>query len=706
MPTLKHNHNNKFLGIPADFDLVSDFKPSGDQPFAIADLVDGVLKNKRNQILLGVTGSGKTFTMAHVIQQCKVPAVIMAPNKTLAAQLYSEMKELFPNNHVEYFVSYYDYYQPEAYVPKTDLYIEKDASINEQIDRMRHSATRNLLEYRDVIVVSSVSCLYGLGDPASYGDMLLDLQPTSVSGKTINRDDIIKALVDLQYTRNNMDLSRGTFRTNGDIIDIFPSHLEDRAWRVMMFDDEIEQISEFDPLTGAVFNKLDRIVVYPNSHYATPHATVSQAISQIRAELDERVKFFENNMKLLEAQRIRERTNFDLEMMESTGFCKGIENYSRYLTGRPAGYPPPTLFEYLPDDALLFIDESHVSVPQIRGMYKGDASRKQTLSDYGFRLPSCKDNRPLQFEEWDEIRPKTIFVSATPGDWELELTDGKFAEQIIRPTGLVDPVCEVRPVKNQIDDLMHEVKETALKGFRTLCTTLTKRMAEQLTEYLIEHGIKTKYMHSDIDTLERIEIIRDLRLGNFDCLVGINLLREGLDIPECAFVAILDADKEGFLRSSRSLIQTIGRAARNVNSKVVLYADKITDSMKVALEENERRRAKQLQYNAENGITPKSVVKKIADSLSSPEEQSSSVGGRRPKQKHNKSFDAEFNVLDTVGKYNLESSSHKLKPDQIQKQIAKLKKQMLKHAENLEFEQAVVLRNQIQELEKVMLELM
>ncbi len=706
MKIFKHRHNNKFVGTPADFNLVSQFSPSGDQPTAIAQLSKGIADGARNQVLLGVTGSGKTFTMANVIKNSRVPAMIIAPNKTLAAQLYAEMKELFPNNHVEYFVSYYDYYQPEAYVPRTDLFIEKDASINEQIDRMRHSATRSLLEYRDVIVVASVSCLYGLGDPASYADMMLTIKTTAKSGARINRDDMIRKLTDLQYTRNNMDLSRGTFRVSGDIIDIFPSHFEERAWKVMMFDDEVESITEFDPLTGGAVNKLDSITIYPNSHYATPHETVSQAIHNIKKELAERVKYFESNMKLLEAQRIRERTNFDLEMMESTGFCKGIENYSRYLTGRAEGMPPPTLFEYLPDDALLFIDESHVSLPQIHGMYKGDASRKQTLSDYGFRLPSCKDNRPLKFEEWDDIRPKTVFVSATPGDWELELTGGKFAEQVIRPTGLLDPICEIRPVKNQVDDLMHEVKATAAKGFRTLCTTLTKRIAEQLTEYLIEHGIKTKYMHSDIDTLERIEIIRDLRLGKFDCLVGINLLREGLDIPECAFVAILDADKEGFLRSSRSLIQTIGRAARNVNSRVMLYADKETDSIKIAMAENNRRRKKQMEYNAAHGITPQSIVKKISDSMSEKDSETVAKNPRGRKQ-NNASFDAAFGARKfVVGEYNLQTSMQGMSPATIQKELVALNKQMKKHADNLEFEQAVIIRNRIKELEELLLELM
>lgn len=704
MSIFKHKNNNKFFGFPANFNLVSEFKASGDQINAIDQLSNGIKNHKRNQVLLGVTGSGKTFTMANVIANSNVPAVIIAPNKTLAAQLYEEMKNLFPDNHVEYFVSYYDYYQPEAYVPRTDLYIEKDASINEQIDRMRHSATRSLLEYRDVIVVASVSCLYGLGDPASYSDMMLTIELTSKNNKHVNRDDIIKSLTELQYTRNNMDLSRGNFRVSGDVIDIFPSHLEDRAWKVSMFDDEIEHITEFDPLTCKVFNKMDSVTIYPNSHYATPHTTVSQAIFGIRQELTERIKYFENNMQLLEAQRIKERTNFDLEMLESTGFCKGIENYSRYLTGREAGMPPPTLFEYLPDDAILFVDESHVSIPQIHGMYMGDASRKKTLSDYGFRLPSCKDNRPLKFEEWDEMRPNTVFVSATPGDWELELTDGKYVEQVIRPTGLLDPVCEIRPIKNQIDDLMHEIIKTKEKGFRTLCTTLTKRMAEQLTEYLLEYGIKAKYMHSDIDTLERIEIIRELRLGKFDCLVGINLLREGLDIPECALVAILDADKEGFLRSARSLIQTIGRAARNAESRVILYADRETDSIKTALSENIRRRQKQMQYNIEHNITPKTVIKKISDSLSDNDDSNQNDSRKKRKNKHNSDFNK---IFDKSNKNSGDFSDLKdMSAQAIQKEINTLTKHMKKYAENLDFEQAVILRDRIKELENYFIEKM
>ena len=701
MTILKHKNNNKFFGASAKFNLVTQFKPSGDQINAISELSAGVINGKKNQVLLGVTGSGKTFTMANVIYNSKVPSVIIAPNKTLAAQLYSEMKDLFPNNHVEYFVSYYDYYQPEAYVPRTDLYIEKDASINEQIDRMRHSATRSLLEYRDVIVVASVSCLYGLGDPASYADMLLQIEVTTKHDKLFDRDDIIRSLTELQYTRTNSDLSRGTFRVSGDIIDIFPSHLEDRAWKIMMFDNNVEGIVEFDPLTCKVFNKLDDIIIYPNSHYATPHTTINQAILGIREELKERIKFFEKNMQLLEAQRIKERTNFDLEMLETTGFCKGIENYSRYLTGRAPGMPPPTLFEYLPDDALLFVDESHVSIPQIHGMYMGDASRKQTLSDYGFRLPSCKDNRPLKFEEWDLIRPKTIFVSATPGDWELKLTNGNYVEQVIRPTGLLDPKCEIRPIKNQVDDLMHEVITTKEKGFRTLCTTLTKRMAEQLTEYMLEYGIKAKYMHSDIDTLERIEIIRDLRLGKFDCLIGINLLREGLDIPECALVAILDADKEGFLRSSRSLIQTIGRAARNAESRVILYADKETDSIKIAISENLRRREKQSQYNLEHNIIPKTVIKKIAESMVDDSDSKTTQQSRRNLKnvKHNTEFDKTFGQTKRQSSdifLNLKDMS----PAAIQKEISTLTKHMKKHAENLDFEQAVILRDRIKELEQ------
>ena len=575
------------------FVLNTEFTPAGDQPSAIKELVNGILANEQDQVLLGATGTGKTFTMAHIIESTQKPAIILAPNKTLAAQLYGEFKGFFPDNAVEYFVSYYDYYQPEAYVPRSDTYIEKESQINEQIDRMRHSATRALLERDDVVIVASVSCIYGIGSVETYGAMTQDLK----SGNSYDQRQVMADLVAQQYRRNDQAFQRGSFRVRGDVLEIFPAHLEDRAWRLSFFGEELENIFEFDPLTGEKTNSLERVRVYANSHYVTPKPTMQQAMIGIKKELRKRLDNLVSEGKLLEAQRLEQRTNFDLEMLEATGVCNGIENYSRYLTGRAPGEPPPTLFEFIPDNAIVFADESHVSIPQIGGMYRGDYRRKFTLAEHGFRLPSCMDNRPLKFEEWDAMRPQSIYVSATPGGWELEQTGGVFTEQVIRPTGLLDPEVEIRPVEMQVDDLLDEVKRVAQSGFRTLVTTLTKRMAEDLTEYLNEQGVRVRYMHSDIDTIERIEILRDLRLGAFDVLVGINLLREGLDIPECGLVAILDADKEGFLRSETSLIQTIGRAARNENGKVIMYADRITGSMERAIAETDRRRAKQVQYN-------------------------------------------------------------------------------------------------------------
>jgi excinuclease ABC subunit B len=651
---------------------VSDFSPAGDQPKAIKKLISGIKNKKNDQVLLGVTGSGKTFSMAKIIEALNRPALILAPNKTLAAQLYGEMKTFFPNNAVEYFVSYYDYYTPEAYVPRSDTYIEKEASINEQIDRMRHSATRSLLERDDVIIVASVSCIYGLGSVESYSKMTLGIK----KNQEHNREQIIKTLVDLQYKRNDQNFHRGTFRVRGDNLEIFPSHLEDRAWRLSLFGNKIEDIVEFDPLTGSKTNDLNLIKLYANSHYITPRPTIEQAIKEIKKELEIILEKHKSENKLLEAQRLEERTRFDLEMIEATGTCAGIENYSRFLTGRKPGEPPPTLFEYFPDNTLIFVDESHVTVPQLNGMYKGDYTRKKTLSEYGFRLPSCMDNRPLKFQEWDTMRTQTIFVSATPGPWELQQTSGEFVDQVIRPTGLCDPEVQIKPAKNQVDDLLAECKEVAKKNFRSLVTTLTKKMAEDLTEYLHENGVKVRYMHSDIDTLERIEIMRDLRMGVFDVLVGINLLREGLDIPECALVAILDADKEGFLRSERSLIQTIGRAARNLEGKVILYADKKTKSIEKAIEETDRRRKIQLQYNKKNNINATSIKKGISDILGSIYERDY----------------AKIDIDTSIG--------HNLK-----KHLKSLKKKMKEAAENLEFEEAAKIRDEIRKLEASELEI-
>ena len=654
------------------FKLVTDFKPAGDQPDAIKKLVNSANKGEFNQVLLGVTGSGKTFTMAKVIEQTNRPALILAPNKTLAAQLYGEMKNFFPDNAVEYFVSYYDYYTPEAYVPKSDTYIEKEASINEQIDRMRHSATRSLLERDDVLIVASVSCIYGLGSVEAYSKMTLTLQKDN----EYNREQIIKSLVGLQYKRNDQNFYRGTFRARGEYLEIFPSHLEDRAWRLSLFGNKLEKIEEIDPLTGDLVRDLSLVKVYANSHYITPKPTIEQAIINIRKELEITIKKHKEQNKLLEAQRLEERTKFDLEMIEATGSCAGIENYSRFLSGRKPGEPPPTLFEYFPDNTLIFVDECHVTVPQLNGMYKGDRSRKSTLAEYGFRLPSCMDNRPLKFEEWNMMRTQTIFVSATPGPWELEQVKGKYIEQVIRPTGLIDPPVEVRPAKNQVDDLMYECKKTVEKNYRVLVTTLTKKMAEDLTEYLHENGIKVRYMHSDIDTLERIEIMRDLRLGVFDVLVGINLLREGLDIPECALVGILDADKEGFLRSERSLIQTIGRAARNLDGKVILYADKETKSIKKAIEETDRRRTIQLKYNKKNNINATTIKKEISDVL---------------KSVYEKDY-VKVGAGENIG-------------GNLKKHLKALNKRMKEAATNLEFEEAVKIRDEIRKLESTELEI-
>jgi excinuclease ABC subunit B len=661
--------------------MKAEFQPAGDQPTAIRDLVSGVKENERTQVLLGVTGSGKTFTMAKVIEETQRPALILAPNKTLAAQLYGEFKQFFPDNAVEYFVSYYDYYQPEAYVPRTDTFIEKESSINEQIDRMRHSATRSLLERDDVIIVASVSCIYGIGSVETYTAMTFQMQV----GDRLDQRQLLADLVAQQYKRQDINFVRGSFRVRGDTIEIFPAHLEDRAWRITLFGDEIEAITEFDPLTGAKTGELKSVKIYANSHYVTPRPTLNQAIKSIKAELQVRLQELEKAGRLLEAQRLEQRTRFDLEMLEATGSCAGIENYSRYLTGRAPGEPPPTLFEYIPDDAIVFIDESHVTVPQIGGMYRGDFRRKATLAEYGFRLPSCMDNRPLRFEEWDAMRPLTVAVSATPGNWEMEQSGGVFAEQVIRPTGLIDPPVEVRPAKSQVDDVLGEIRATTAKGYRTLCTVLTKRMAEDLTEYLHEQGVRVRYMHSDIDTLERIEILRDLRLGAFDCLVGINLLREGLDIPECGFVAILDADKEGFLRSETSLIQTIGRAARNVDGKVILYADQITGSMERAMAETTRRREKQLAWNAEHGITPESVKSRIADILDSVYEKD--------------------HVRADISGFT-ESGQDNLVGNNLKAHLEHLEKAMRDAAADLDFEKAARLRDEIKRLRETELAVM
>ncbi|TKB45999.1 excinuclease ABC subunit UvrB [Ferrimonas sediminicola] len=655
------------------FKLQAPFKPSGDQPEAIEKMIEGIESGLSHQTLLGVTGSGKTFAMANVIAQLGRPTIIMAPNKTLAAQLYGEMKEFFPENSVEYFVSYYDYYQPEAYVPASDTFIEKDASINDHIEQMRLSATKALMERKDVVLVASVSAIYGLGDPDAYLAMLLHLR----QGDIINQRDILKRLAELQYTRNDMAFERGTFRVRGEVIDIFPADSERHAVRVELFDEEIERITLFDPLTGALEKEVARATVYPKTHYVTPRERVLEAIEQIKLELRERHQFLLDNNKLIEAQRIKERTQFDIEMMLELGYCSGIENYSRYLSGRAPGEPPPTLLDYMPEDGLLVIDESHVTVPQIGAMYKGDRSRKKTLVEYGFRLPSAMDNRPLKFEEFEAITPQTVFISATPGKYELEKSNQQVIDQVVRPTGLLDPELEVRPVATQVDDLLSEARKRVAQGERVLVTTLTKRMAEDLSEYLDEHGLKVRYLHSDIDTVERMEIIRDLRLGEFDVLVGINLLREGLDMPEVSLVAILDADKEGFLRSDRSLIQTIGRAARNINGKAILYADTITGSMRRAMEETDRRREKQRAYNLAHGIVPKGLNKKITDVMD--------IGGRPGQSGKRK-------VAEPRPQYT------PVDPKSVAKEIKSLETQMYEHARNLEFEQAADLRDRIESL--------
>ena len=671
---LEINAEKKKLEAGHRFDLISEFSPSGDQPRAIKELVAGLSQSERSQVLLGATGTGKTFTMAKIIEETQRPAIILAPNKTLAAQLYGEFKNFFPNNAVEYFVSFYDYYQPEAYVARSDTFIEKESQINEQIDRMRHSATRALLERDDVIIVASVSCIYGIGSVETYGAMVQDLNV----GTSYDQRSVLADLVIQQYKRNDKNFQRGNFRVRGDVLEIWPAHLEDLAWRCSFFSDELESITEFDPLTGQKMQSLNQIRIYANSHYVTPRPTLQKAIKNIKVELTNQLKQFTLENKLLEAQRLEQRTNFDLEMLEATGVCNGIENYSRYLTGRTPGDPPPTLFEYIPDNAIVFADESHVSIPQLGAMSKGDFKRKSTLSEYGFRLPSCMDNRPLKFEEWNAMRPQSIFVSATPASWELDETGGVFTEQIIRPTGLIDPEIEIRPVETQVDDLIHEINLVAKRGLRTLCTVLTKRMAEDLTEYMHEQGIRVRYMHSDIDTLERIEILRDLRLGTFDVLIGINLLREGLDIPECGLVAILDADKEGFLRSATSLIQTIGRAARNAEGKVIMYADKITGSIDRALSETNRRKKKQLDYNEENGITPSTIKKNVTDVLAGVFEA-----------------DTDTSRITATIKDNTKIGSN------LKAHLKELKSKMLKAAEDLNFEEAALIRDEVKRLEAV-----
>ncbi|MEH8253978.1 excinuclease ABC subunit UvrB [Aeromonas veronii] len=665
------------------FKLASQFQPAGDQPTAIAQLLDGIESGLAHQTLLGVTGSGKTFTMANVIATLNRPTMILAPNKTLAAQLYGEMKEFFPDNAVEYFVSYYDYYQPEAYVPTTDTFIEKDASINDHIEQMRLSATKALLERRDVVIVASVSAIYGLGDPQAYLSMMLHLKV----GDVINQRDILRRLAELQYTRNDMAFQRGTFRVRGEVIDIYPAESDKLALRVELFDEEVERLSQFDPLTGAIEQTVVRYTIYPKTHYATPRETILGAIEHIKEELRSRREQLLSLNKLVEEQRISQRTQFDMEMMQELGYCSGIENYSRYLSGRAPGEPPPTLFDYLPGDGLLIIDESHVTVPQIGAMFKGDRSRKETLVEYGFRLPSALDNRPLKFDEFEALMPQTVFVSATPGPYELEKSGGDVVQQVVRPTGLLDPEIEVRPVTTQVDDLLSEIRKRVAVEERVLVTTLTKRMAEDLTEYLAEHDVKVRYLHSDIDTVERVEIIRDLRLGKFDVLVGINLLREGLDMPEVSLVAILDADKEGFLRSTRSLIQTIGRAARNLNGKVILYGDTITNSMKVAIEETERRRALQHAHNLKHGITPKGLNKSIGDVMD--------MGGSRTAGKPGKGM---RKAAEPQGEYHVRSAS------EIVKEIKRMEEQMFQHARDLEFEQAAALRDQIQRLRSELIE--